>query len=165
MRPIRTMLVCSAALLAATLTSSLAAGPATAGLQAHPTHRGHGPTVLVAGLGSGSGSAVGPDGALYVAVPAAGTVLRVDPRTGATSPFATGLPARRPGLPVGGVTDIAFLGYTAYALVSVVGPDVGGSATVGLYRLDGPTTSTGVADIGAWSTAHPPTPPSFIPPR
>jgi hypothetical protein len=163
MRPIRTLLVSSAAVLVATLTSPFAAGPATAGLRGHPTHTGHEPTLLVAGLGSGSGSAVGPDGALYVAVPAAGTVLRVDPRTGATSPFATGLPTRLPGLTVGGVTDVAFLGHTAYALVSVVGPDVGGSATVGLYRLDSPTTSTVVADIGAWSIAHPPIPPFFVP--
>jgi hypothetical protein len=77
--------------------------------------------------------------------------------------FATGLPTRLPGFPVGGVTDMAFIGHTAYALVSVVGTDVGGTATVGLYRIDSATTSTVVADIGAWSIAHPPTTPFFIP--
>ncbi len=38
----------------------------------------------------------------------------------------------------------------------MVGPDVGGDAVVGLYRLDGPTSSTLVADLGQWSTQHPP---------
>lgn len=163
MRPIRTMLVCPTALLIATLTSTFAAAPASGGHEAGPTHNSHEPTLLVSGLGSGSGSVVGPDGALYVAEPAAGEVVRINPRTGFKSVFATGLPTRLPGFPVGGVTDVAFIGHTAYALVSVVGPDAGGTATVGLYRIDSPTTFTVVADIGAWSTAHPPETPFFVP--
>ena len=37
-----------------------------------------------------------------------------------------------------------------------VGPDVGGSDTVGIYRIDGPNSFTIIADIGAFSIANPP---------
>ena len=40
---------------------------------------------LVMGLQGGSGSTIGPDGALYVTESAAGRITRVDPRTGATT--------------------------------------------------------------------------------
>ena len=30
--------------------------------------------------------------------------------------------------------DVAFIGQTAYVLVTLVGPDVGGSGIVGIYR-------------------------------
>ena len=50
-------------------------------------------TLLIAGLAGGSGSTVGPGGALYVAEPFAGRVSRVDPETGAVETFASGLPA------------------------------------------------------------------------
>ena len=59
-----------------------------------------------------------------------------------------------PGL--GGAMDIAFLHYTAYVLVTLVGSDVGSSAIDGTYRVDGPHHATVLADIGAWPTAHPP---------
>ncbi len=59
--------------------------------------------------------------------------------------------------------DVAFQGSTAYALVSIVGPDVGGSDTVGIYRLDDATSATPVVDIGSWSIANPPVPDFFIP--
>ena len=49
-------------------------------------------TRLTAGLASGSGSTVGPDGALYVTEGAAGRISRVDPQTGAITTFASGLP-------------------------------------------------------------------------
>ena len=41
-------------------------------------------------------------------------------------------------------------------LVTLVGPDVGGSDVVGIYRVDGPDSFTVVADIGAFSIANPP---------
>ena len=47
--------------------------------------------------------------------------------------------------------DVAFIGKTAYALVTLVGPDVGGSDVVGIYRVDGPDSFTVIADIGAFS--------------
>jgi len=109
---------------------------------------------LVAGLEGGSGSTVGPDRALYVTESAAGRITRVDPRTGATTTYASGLPRRI--VDIGGPIDIAFLGRTAYVLVTLVGPDVGGSDVVGIYRVDGSDRFTVVADIGAFSIANPP---------
>ncbi len=51
--------------------------------------------------------------------------------------------------------DIAFIHQTAYVLVSVVSPDVGGTSVDGIYRVDGPHWFTVVAD-GTCSLAHPP---------
>jgi len=110
--------------------------------------------LLVTGLQRARGSAVGPSGALFVTEAAVGRIARVDPRTGAVTTFASGLPTS-PAVP-GGVVDVAFIGGTAYALVTLVGPDVGGSDAVGIYRVDGPNSFTVVADIGAFSVAHPP---------
>jgi len=113
-----------------------------------------------------SGSAIGPDGALYVPQPATGEIWRIDPRTGSQSVYASGLPRRFAPLPFGGVMDVAFFGSKAYALVSVVGtifPDdlfACHPGTVGIYRLDGPTKFTVVADIGSFACANPP-PPNF----
>jgi hypothetical protein len=46
---------------------------------------------------------------------------------------------------------------------STVGPDVGGSDVVGIYRVDGPDSVTVVADIGAFSIANPPATDFFVP--
>jgi hypothetical protein len=118
---------------------------------------------LVADLQGGSGSTIGPDGALYVTESAAGRITRVDPRTGATTTFASGLPTLIPAVGFGGPVDVAFLGRTAYVLVTLVGPDVGGSDVVGIYRVDGPDSFTVVADIGAFSIANPPETDFFVP--
>jgi hypothetical protein len=59
--------------------------------------------------------------------------------------------------------DVAFLRGTAYVLVTLVSPDVGGNGIDGVYRVDGPHRVTLVADIGAWSLAHPPATPFFVP--
>jgi sugar lactone lactonase YvrE len=122
-------------------------------------------TLLVTGLEELQGSAVGPGGALFVTAPLAGSIWRVDPKTGAVTLFASGLPARFPGLDFigSGVVDVAFIGGTAYALVTGVAPDLGGNDTVGIYRVDGPDSFTIVADIGAWSIAHPPATDFFVP--
>jgi hypothetical protein len=119
------------------------------------------PTQLLTGLEGGSGSTVGPGGALYVTETAAGRISRVDPETGDITTFASGLPKSIIGL--GGVMDVAFIGSTAYALVTLVGPDVGGSDTVGIYRVDGPNSFTVVADIGAFTLSNPPQTPFDIP--
>ena len=118
-------------------------------------------TQLLTGLEGGSGSTVGPGGALYVTESAAGEISRVDPRTGEITTFASGLPQSIIG--IGGTTDVAFIGSTAYALVTVVGPDVGGSDVVGIYRIDGPDSFTVIADIGAFALANPPGFPVDIP--
>jgi hypothetical protein len=111
--------------------------------------------------GCGSGSAVGPDRALYVTDGKAGRVLRVDPKTGAITTFASGLPpavAR-----IGGAMDVAFIGRTAYVLVTIVGPEFGQAGVVaGIYRIEKDGSATAVADIGAWSIAHPPATAFFI---
>jgi sugar lactone lactonase YvrE len=107
------------------------------------------------------GSTIGPDRALYVTETAAGKITRVDPKTGATTTYASGLPKSIIGL--GGAMDIAFLGHTAYVLVTLVGPDVGGSDIDGIYRVDGPHRFTVVADIGQFATGHPPATPFDVP--
>ena len=114
---------------------------------------------------SGSGSAIGPDGALYVTEPAAGNVLRVDRRTGDVTPYADGLPPRVLG--AGGAMDVAFIGRTAYVLVTLVGGDIVGGPhigdeVVGVYRVNRDGTLTVVADIGTWSAAHPPATDYFV---
>jgi hypothetical protein len=120
--------------------------------------------------GAGSGSAVGPGGSLYVTQPATGEIWRVDPGGGDKTLYASGLPRRFGQLPFGGVMDVAFIGSTAYALVSVVGsvfPDdlfACHPQTVGIYRVDGPTSSTVVADIGTFACENPPSGFPFVVP-
>ena len=116
---------------------------------------------IVTGLEGASGSTVGPGGALYVTEGAVGRVSRVDPESGAVTTFTSGLPASIIG--IGGAIDVAFIGETAYVLVTLVGEDVGGTEVVGIYRVDGPDSSTEIADIGAFSLSFPPATPFDIP--
>jgi sugar lactone lactonase YvrE len=148
----RRLLVLFAALVAVSVPSAAIAAP----------HAGN-PTVsrLVTGLQGTWGSTIGPDGALYVAETGAGRITRVDPQTGATTTYADGLP--KPVIGLGGATDIAFLGHTAYVLVTLVSRDVGGSAIDGIYRIDGPHTFTVVANIGQFAITHPPATPFEVP--
>ena len=120
-------------------------------------------TLFVTGLQGASGSTVGPGGALYVTEGAAGRISRIDPRTGEVTTFATGLPPSSPMIGIGGAMDIAFIGSTAYVLVTLVGPDVGGSDVVGIYRIDDEDSYTVIADIGAFSLDHPPDTDFFVP--
>jgi hypothetical protein len=119
--------------------------------------------LLVTGLAgaTGAGSAIGPGGALYVTEGPAGRVTRFDPKTGQVSTFASGLPQAL--IPIGGAMDVAFIGQTAYVLVTLVGPDVGGSDVVGIYRVDGPNSFTVIADIGTFSVNNPPNTDFFVP--
>lgn len=113
--------------------------------------------------GCGSGSTIGPDGALYVTDGAGGQVLRVHPRTGETTTFASGLPQITPGFGLGGAMDVIFLGRTAYVLTTLVGPEFGQpDAVAGIYRVDRHGGVTPVADLGAWSTEHPPETDYFV---
>ena len=121
--------------------------------------------LLVTGLQGATGSTVGPDGALYVTEGAAGRISRVDPQTGELTTFASGLPKAIPAVGIGGAIDVAFIDKTAYVLVTLVDPDVGGSDVDGIYRVDGPDSFTIVADIGDFNINNPPTIPFpfFIP--
>jgi sugar lactone lactonase YvrE len=112
-------------------------------------------TLLVTGLEGTIGSTVGPDGALYVTEGTAGRITRVDPHTGDTTTFASGLPKAIVGL--GGAIDVAFIGKTAYVLVTLVDSYVGGSDIDGIYRVDGPDSFTVIADIGEFNVHNPPT--------
>ncbi|HEU4902678.1 MAG TPA: ScyD/ScyE family protein [Flavisolibacter sp.] len=114
---------------------------------------------LVAGLGGTTGSATGPGGYLFVPDSKAGTILQIDPKTGDYTIFASGLPQLIPEVDprVGGVTDVAFRGGTAYALVTLVDDPLFPTGQVnGIYRIDGPNSYTIIADIGAFNVAHPP---------
>ena len=142
----------------ATIAIAIMAPTATAAAKPNVTSN---PTQLVTGLEGGSGSTVGPGGALYVTEGAAGRISRVDPKIGDVTTFASGLPRSIVGF--GGAMDVAFIGQTAYVLVTLVGPDVGGSDKVGVYRVDGPHSFTVVADIGAFSLSNPPDTPFDIP--
>lgn len=128
-----------------------------AGASSHQTVT---PTVI-AQLGSANGSAVGPGGDLYITQGSEGIIWRVDRQTGQASVYASGLPKAIVGL--GGVMDVEFIGNKAYALVTLVGADVGGQDVVGIYRIDGPSTFTVIADIGAFSAANPPSTPYQAP--
>jgi sugar lactone lactonase YvrE len=120
-------------------------------------------TLIASGLDDPCGSTVGPDGYLYVAEGGAGRIARINPTTGQAATFASGLPTCPfPWFGVG-VVDVAFQGNTAYALVTLVGSDIGGTDVVGIYRVDGPTSSTVIADIGAWSVANPSESEVFVP--
>jgi len=130
------------------------------GASAAPPAASPGSPEYLATIGDGGlGSAVGPDGALYATNPVAGEIWRIDPESGAKTLYASGLPTQL--IPLGGVMDVAFIGNTAYALVTLVGSDLfsgicGSCSTVGIYRIDGPQSSTVIADIGAWAVSHPP---------
>ena len=105
----------------------------------------------------GSGSTLGPDGALYVTDGKAGRVLRVDTRSGAVTTFVAGLPLINTPPGIGGAIDVAFVGHTAYVLVANVGPFFGEPDEVaGIYRVRRNGSAVPVADIGAWSTDNPP---------
>src|SRR5437773_6505614 len=151
--------------LAAALIAIITPSAANAQSPCEPTA-----TLLVTGLDTGlesaKGSTVGPDGALYVTEGAVGRISRVDPLTGEVTTFASGLPRAIisiGGAIIGGAIDVAFIDNIAYALVTLVSPDVGGSDVDGIYRVDGPDTFTVVADIGEFNLANPPPTPFVVP--
>ena len=121
------------------------------------------PVLLASGLEGTLGSAIGPGGALYVTEGAAGRVSQVDPQSGAITTFVSGLP--KAIAPIGGANDIAFIGETAYVLVTMVGSDLDPESEnlVGIYRVDGPDSFTVIADLGTFSINNPSKSEVFIP--
>ena len=112
--------------------------------------------------GLGSGSTIGPDGALYVTNGNDGTLVRIDPKTGSETVVGSGLPRQVIG--IGGAMDVAFIGHRAYVLVTLAGADVGvPDAVMGIYRLKRDGTFSVFADLGTWSAAHPPADPDWSP--
>ncbi len=59
--------------------------------------------------------------------------------------------------------DVAFIGDTGYVLISVVGPDIGGSDVGGVYRIDDVDDTTLIADTANWSIENPPDADYFVP--
>lgn len=112
---------------------------------------------FVTDLQGTSGSAVGPGGELYVTDGLNGQVWRVDPDTGSVSLFASNLPLSplQGFIGFGGAVDVAFIGETAYVLVTGVGFPFGPSID-GVYRVDGWDANTVIADIGTFSAADVP---------
>ncbi len=111
--------------------------------------------------GSGSGSTIGPDGALYVTNNTDGTLVRIDPRNGSQTVVGSGLPHRV--IWTGGAIDVAFVGHRAYVLVTAAGDDFGfPDAVMGIYRLERDGTFSVFADLGTWSAAHPPADPDWF---
>ncbi len=152
----------------------IAAAGLAAGAAAPPVSaQDRGPVVThLAEFGSDDfviGSTIGPDGALYVTDGVAGTVLRIDRRSGRVTPYAEGLPPKAfPGGDIGGPVDVAFAGRTAYVLVTLVSGKLGEEpfgdpeAKNGLYRIERDGSNTLIADLGQWSVDNPPEPGFFV---
>lgn len=151
---------------------TMAPGAALAAPAVSGHHRSNPVVTPLAEVGSDDfvvGSTIGPDGALYVTDGMAGSVLRVDRRSGRVSTFATGLPAKAfPGGDIGGPVDVAFAGRTPYVLVTLVSGMIFGEpfgdpgAKNGLYRIEADGSNTLVADLGQWSVDNPPEPAFFV---
>lgn len=144
--------------LSLVIVLGIGGGVATKGPLEQPTA-----VLLASGLAGASGSTIGPGGALYVVEGAAGRISQVDPQSGAITTFASGLPQAL--MPIGGAVDVAFIGETAYVLVSMVGSDLDPESdnVVGIYRVDGPESFTVVADLGEFSINNPSESEVFIP--
>lgn len=112
------------------------------------------PELFLSGLEGASGSIIGPGGDLFVTEGAVGKITRVDLKTGETSTFAEGLPPAIPEVGIGGVTDVVFIGDTAYALVTLVNFGPNSEPVVGIYRIDSPDSFTVIADLGTFTTNH-----------
>ncbi|WMI69395.1 ScyD/ScyE family protein [Mangrovimonas sp. YM274] len=121
------------------------------------------PQMMYEGIMGGAGSTIGPGGDLFVTETQTGEISRFNLKTWEKTTFASGLPTMIPDVGIGGAMDIAFIGGTGYVIVSLVGPFFGTPDVVGIYRIDGPSSFTVIADLGAFSEANPPNTSYFLP--
>jgi hypothetical protein len=153
-------------------------------------------TVVTTGLDNPRGLTFGPDGQLYVAQggPATNTlstvgqceqaagvgpytggynssIVRIDPRTGATTTVVSGLPSSQTnpdsGSLVSGVSDVQFIGHTLYGMEAGAGCSHGLMGTDNtIFRVNPDGSTTTIADLSAFLKANPvrnPDPDDFEP--
>ena len=108
--------------------------PSTTSLEVQQTDDGPVVTPLAEfGSGLAAGSAIGPDGALYVTEPERRQrCCSVDPQDRGHQHPTPRLPPQVLG--VGGAMDVEFIGRTAYVLVTLVGGDIVGGGPMASDR-------------------------------
>jgi sugar lactone lactonase YvrE len=134
-------------------------------------------TVIAHGINNSTGATVGPDGALYVVdgghggdmkvttpdgdgyFGLTGSVVRVDPATGAVTTYKTGFPsgAEAPGEAGFGLADVTFLGGKAYALLTGGFNYIEGLEAYpnGIYTINDDGSLKVVADISKFNDDNP----------
>ena len=98
----------------------------------------------------------------YFGCPTGGRISKIDPSSGDRTTVVDNLPTsvgtNADGSPadIFGPADVAFIGNTLYVLQSGAGCGHGvPSSTNGIYRINSDGSHTLIADLGAWSVAHP----------
>jgi len=98
----------------------------------------------------------------YFGCPAGGRISRIDPSSGSRAtvvdnlPTSVGTNADGSDADVFGPADVGFIGNTLYVLQSGAGCGHGvPSSTNGIYRINSDGSHTLIADLGAFSIAHP----------
>ncbi|MDP4265419.1 MAG: ScyD/ScyE family protein [Bacteroidota bacterium] len=98
----------------------------------------------------------------YFGCPTGGRISRIDPSTGSrvtvvdNLPTSNGTNADGTEADIFGPADVGFIGNTLYVLQGGAGCGHGvPSSTNGIYRINSDGSHTLIADLGAWSVAHP----------
>lgn len=134
-------------------------------------------TVIAHGIQSSTGATIGPDGALYVVdggrggdmkvttpdgdgyFGLTGSIVRVDPKTGAVTTYKTGFPsgAESAGTPGFGLADVTFMGGQAYGLLTGGFNYLPGLEAYpnGIYTIDSDGKLVVVANISKFNDDNP----------